>query len=83
MGGLEDDGVIDEEERLDIDEAWRKARRTKLVSEAGWKEVDRRTISVREGKFLGREDSRKEKSEELCSRELSYVCDFPLRLIGS
>ncbi len=29
MGGHEDDGVIDEEERRHIDEAWRKARRTK------------------------------------------------------
>jgi uncharacterized membrane protein YebE (DUF533 family) len=35
MGGQEDDGVIDEEERRHIDEAWekklrvRKARRTK------------------------------------------------------
>ncbi len=28
-------------------------------------------------------DERKERSEELCSRELSYVCDLPLRLIGS
>jgi uncharacterized membrane protein YebE (DUF533 family) len=35
MGGQEDDGVIDEEERHHIDEAWRKARRTKLVREAG------------------------------------------------
>ncbi len=35
MGGQEDDGVIDEEERHHIDEAWRKARRMKLVSEAG------------------------------------------------
>jgi hypothetical protein len=35
MGGLEDDGVMDEEERHHIDEAWRKARRTKLVREAG------------------------------------------------
>ncbi len=29
MGGQEDDGMIDEEERRHIDEAWRKARRTK------------------------------------------------------
>ncbi len=29
MGGQEDDGVIDEEERRHIDEAWRKARRRK------------------------------------------------------
>jgi hypothetical protein len=35
MGGQEDDDVIDEEERHHIDEAWRKARRTKLVREAG------------------------------------------------
>jgi hypothetical protein len=33
--------------------------------------------------FLGGKDRRKEKSEELCSRELSYVCDLPLHLIGS
>jgi hypothetical protein len=35
MRGQEDDGVIDEEEWHHIDEAWRKARRTKLVREAG------------------------------------------------
>ncbi len=35
MGGQEDDSVIDEEERHHIDEAWRKARRRKLVREAG------------------------------------------------
>jgi hypothetical protein len=33
--------------------------------------------------FFGKRDKRKEKSEELCSRELSYVFDLPLRLIGS
>ncbi len=36
----------------------------------------------REGWFLEK-DIRKEKSEELYSKELSYVCDLPLRLIGS
>ncbi len=35
MGGQEDDGMIDEEERHNIDEAWRKARRRKLVREVG------------------------------------------------
>ncbi len=35
-----------------------------------------------EGWFL-QKDRRKEKSEGLGSRELSYVCDLPLRLIGS
>jgi hypothetical protein len=83
MGGQEDDGVIDEKERHHIDEAWRKVRRTKLVSEAGERDVDRSMINEEEGKFLGEKDRRKEKSEELCSRELSYVCDLPLRLIGS
>jgi len=28
-------------------------------------------------------DRREEKSEELCSRELGYVCDLSLRLRGS
>ncbi len=33
--------------------------------------------------FLEKKQRRKEKSGELCSWELSYVCDLPLRLIGS
>ncbi len=44
---------------------------------------DRRNLSVA-WKLDSRvevKDRRKERSEELCSRELSYVCDFPLRLI--
>jgi len=36
----------------------------------------------REG-FFWEKDKRKERREELCSRELSYVCDLQLRLIGS
>jgi hypothetical protein len=44
-GLLEDDGVIDEEVQHHIDEAWRKARRTKLVREVGSGEVDRGRIS--------------------------------------
>jgi hypothetical protein len=41
-------------------------------------------IKEREGLvFAGEKDRSKEKIEELGSRELSYVCDLPLRLIGS
>jgi len=45
MRGQEDDGVIDEEERHHIDEAWRKAKRTRLVREARSGNVGRRMIS--------------------------------------
>jgi hypothetical protein len=83
MGGQEDDGVIDEEERHHIDEAWRKARRTKLVNEAGERDVDRSMISEEDQSVFGEKNKRKEKSEELCSKELNYVCDLPLCLIGS
>jgi len=44
-GLLQDDGVIDEEERHHIDEAWRKARRTRLVREVGSGDVNRGRIS--------------------------------------
>jgi hypothetical protein len=80
MGGQEDDGEIDEEDDGVIDEAWRKARRMKLVGEAREKEYDQ---GARSGSSWGERDRREEKSEELCSREPSYVCDLPLRLIGS
>jgi hypothetical protein len=33
--------------------------------------------------FGGKKNRRKGKIEELDSKELSYVCDLPLRLIGS
>ncbi|CAK9869346.1 unnamed protein product [Sphagnum jensenii] len=52
MGGQEDDGVIDEEERCHIDEAWRKklrvkkAKRTKRVCEAGSKDERDRLLRV-------------------------------------
>ncbi len=45
MGGQEDDGVFDEEGRHHIDEAWRKARRTRLVGEVGERDVDRSMLS--------------------------------------
>jgi hypothetical protein len=48
MGGQEDDGEIDEEDDGVIDEAWRKARRAKLVGEAGEREVERSMIRERD-----------------------------------
>jgi hypothetical protein len=84
MGGQEDDGVIDEEERHHIDEAWRKARRTKLVREAGEREVDRSMIS--EGKrrvsFWGGTEGKRRVRKSVAG-SLAMFCDLPLLLIGS
>jgi len=68
--------VIDEEERHHIDEAWRKARRTKLVSEAGERDVDRSMISEEDRSVLGRKTKGKKRVKNSVAESLAMFVIF-------